>query len=159
MSISKGKEIRMSKIGKELIAGLGQAIEYARGNTKVARRVYVAKVADKIDVAEIRNSLRLSQMDFAARYGFSHGNIRNWEQGHRDPDPAARAYLTVIHFDHKVVEKALAAANQGVVVTTRVTPKELSRMQGFKMVSGGTLVRGKRPADKMKKAHSRVAAG
>jgi putative transcriptional regulator len=41
----------------------------------------------------------LSQAAFANRFGLSVFAIRNWEQGKRQPDPAARAYL-------KVIEKA-----------------------------------------------------
>ncbi len=47
----------------------------------------------------IRARLGLSQAGFAARFGLSLHTLRNWEQGKRTPDPAARAYL-------KVIEKA-----------------------------------------------------
>jgi putative transcriptional regulator len=47
----------------------------------------------------IRASLGLSQAGFAARFGLSLHSLRDWEQGKRTPDPAARAYL-------KVIEKA-----------------------------------------------------
>src|ERR1700694_1936695 len=50
----------------------------------------------------IRRALGLSQEDFAARYHIPLGTLRDWEQGRKDPDTAARAYLRVIgHKDRK----------------------------------------------------------
>ena len=51
----------------------------------------------------------LSQARFAAVYGFTIDSIRNWEQGRRQPNVAARALLTVISNDPEAVERALAA--------------------------------------------------
>ena len=36
----------------------------------------------------------MTQQEFAV--GFSTGTVRNWEQGHRQPDRAARILLTVV---------------------------------------------------------------
>jgi putative transcriptional regulator len=100
----------MSEIGKDLIVGMRNAIAHARGK-KPARRVttVMVKVPDKIDVAAIRRKLGLSQAEFAGRFGFSIKNVRNWEQGQRQPEGPARAYLKVIDRNPKAVEKALAA--------------------------------------------------
>jgi putative transcriptional regulator len=38
----------------------------------------------------------LSQEEFAARFHIPLGALRDWEQGRKDPDAAARAYLVVI---------------------------------------------------------------
>jgi len=50
----------------------------------------------------------LSQSAFANRFGLSIFALRNWEQGKRQPDPAARAYLKVIEKVPDVVCKVLA---------------------------------------------------
>lgn len=99
----------MSKIGKDAIAGMKEAIAIARGEKK-PHRIYTApvRVPETIDVAVIRRRLGLTQAEFAARYGFSAGNVRNWEQGHRQPDGATRVYLKVIDLHPAVVDKALA---------------------------------------------------
>jgi putative transcriptional regulator len=72
--------------------------------------VVAVSVPKRVDVARIRRKLRMSQEAFALRYGFSVKNIRNWEQGTRQPEGSARAYLTVIDRAPKMVEKALRAA-------------------------------------------------
>ena len=101
----------MSKIGDELILGMENAVAHARG-LKQARRQTVVPVSipNKVDVARIRNKLGLTQEAFALRFGFSVKNVRNWEQGVRQPEGAARAYLVVIDRKPEAVQEALAAA-------------------------------------------------
>jgi putative transcriptional regulator len=67
-------------------------------------------IPDKVDVARIRKKLGLTQEAFALRFGFSVKNVRNWEQGVRQPEGAARAYLVVIDRKPEAVQEALAAA-------------------------------------------------
>jgi putative transcriptional regulator len=47
-------------------------------------------------VKTIRRELKLSQEEFAASFHIPIGTLRDWEQGRREPDAAARAYLRVI---------------------------------------------------------------
>ncbi|MGH6900028.1 MAG: helix-turn-helix domain-containing protein [Geminicoccaceae bacterium] len=61
----------------------------------------------KLDVRAIRERLGMSQPEFAARFGISVKTLRNWEQGHRQPEGPARAYLTVIKNDPEAVMNAL----------------------------------------------------
>ena len=56
----------------------------------------------------IRRALKLSQEDFAARFHIPIGTLRDWEQGRKDPDAAARAYLIVIGSNPEAVRKALS---------------------------------------------------
>ena len=42
-------------------------------------------------VRVIRRALGLSQEEFAARFHIPLGTLRDWEQGRKDPDTAARA--------------------------------------------------------------------
>jgi putative transcriptional regulator len=94
--------------GKKIIDGLAEAIVHARGEETGARthRVQV----HHIDVRALRETLGMSQEQFALRFGFSLGTIRGWEQGRRQPDGSARVLLKVIKNDYQAVEKALAAA-------------------------------------------------
>ena len=59
-------------------------------------------------VRTLRRALKLSQQDFAARYRIPIGTLRDWEQGHKQPDAAAKAYLHVIASEPEMVRKALA---------------------------------------------------
>ena len=42
------------------------------------------------DVRKLREKLKLSQSEFAAKFGFSPACVRNWEQGRNSPIGAAR---------------------------------------------------------------------
>ena len=55
----------------------------------------------------IRRALALSQEAFAARFRIPLGTLRDWEQGRKEPDAAARAYLTVIGRNPDAVSEAL----------------------------------------------------
>jgi putative transcriptional regulator len=55
----------------------------------------------------IRRALGLSQEEFAERFHIPLGTLRDWEQGRKDPDTAARAYLRVIAHNPEVVKEAL----------------------------------------------------
>jgi putative transcriptional regulator len=57
----------------------------------------------------IRRVLGLSQEEFAARFHIPLGTLRDWEQGRKDPDTAARAYLRVIGHNPAAVAEALRA--------------------------------------------------
>jgi putative transcriptional regulator len=58
-------------------------------------------------VKVIRRALGLSQEDFAARFHIPLGTLRDWEQSRKEPDAAARAYLTVIARNPEAVSEAL----------------------------------------------------
>ena len=55
----------------------------------------------------IRRALGITQEEFAARFHIPLGRLRDWEQGAKEPDQAARAYLAVIVRDPDGVQKAL----------------------------------------------------
>ena len=57
----------------------------------------------------IRRALGLSQEAFAQRFQIPLGTLRDWEQGRKAPDGAARAYLVVIASCPEAVAAALAA--------------------------------------------------
>ncbi len=58
----------------------------------------------------IRRALGLTQEEFATRYQIPLGTLRDWEQGAKQPDQAARAYLRAIAGDPAAVQRALNAA-------------------------------------------------
>ena len=63
-------------------------------------------------VSVIRRALKLSQEDFAGAFQIPIGTLRDWEQGRKEPDAAARAYLRVIAREPDAVRKALASASR-----------------------------------------------
>ena len=60
-------------------------------------------------VKVIRRALELSQEEFSERFRIPLGTLRDWEQGRKDPDAAARAYLVVIGRNPGAVSEALGA--------------------------------------------------
>ena len=82
----------MNKFSKELIASLTEAAEHAEGKPSRVR----VSVVEVPDVRAIRRRLRMSQMEFARTYRIPLATIKNWEQGRRQPDAPAAAYLQVI---------------------------------------------------------------
>jgi putative transcriptional regulator len=61
-------------------------------------------------VKVIRRALGLSQEEFSARFGIPLGTLRDWEQGRKEPDAAARSYLIVIARNPSAVSEALHPA-------------------------------------------------
>ena len=98
----------MSKLGRELVQSMEEAAAFATGAADP--KGYRVHVPERIDVKAIRTRLGLSQIAFAQRFGFSVQSIRNWEQGVRQPEGPARAYLIVIERAPEAVAKALSAA-------------------------------------------------
>lgn len=64
----------------------------------------------RADVKAIRAKLGMTQEEFSGRFGFNVNTLRHWEQGMRQPEGPARAYLLVIDRAPKAVQKALLAA-------------------------------------------------
>lgn len=97
-----------SKVAQSIYRGLTQAVAFAKRQARVAD--YRVHIPTEIDVKAIREKLALTQIQFAARFGFSVNTLRHWEQGKRQPEGPTRAYLVVIAKTPKSVERALRAA-------------------------------------------------
>jgi putative transcriptional regulator len=93
----------MSKFGDDLITGLTEAAEFARGATPTAR----VTVVEVPDVRAIRRELHMSQHEFANAYRIPLSTLKNWEQGRRAPDAPAAAYLQAIARRPQVIREAL----------------------------------------------------
>jgi putative transcriptional regulator len=98
----------MSKVSESIRRGLEEAVAFAKG--KADAKAYRVHVPETIDVKAIRTKLGMTQEEFAGRFGFSINTLRHWEQGVRQPEGPARAYLLVIDRAPKAVQKALQAA-------------------------------------------------
>jgi len=91
--------------GKELIQSANEALAIAEGRAEPA----AVFVPETVDVAAIRKRLKLSQAQFAKRYGLSAGTIKDWEQHRRQPDRAAMLLLKVIDQAPDMVARAIRA--------------------------------------------------
>jgi putative transcriptional regulator len=97
--------------GHKIVRGFRQAISYAKGSSSQVR-VTRYNVPENIDVKKLREGLGMSQPEFALRFGFNIGTLRQWEQGRRYPDGPARVLLTVISHSPDAVKRALEATPQ-----------------------------------------------
>jgi putative transcriptional regulator len=82
----------MSKFGEELIQSLTEAVEHAEGKVDSAQ----VRMVEVPDVRAIRRHLNMSQGEFSATYHIPLATLKNWEQGRRQPDAPASAYLHAI---------------------------------------------------------------
>jgi putative transcriptional regulator len=95
---------KKSRFGADLIEGMKLVLAHER------REIELEQVWPKpIDVKAIRKRVKMSQAEFSRAYGISKRALQEWEQGGRQPDSAARAYLTVIAKEPAAVRRALAS--------------------------------------------------
>lgn len=80
-----------AELFEELLESIKQGGAILRGEMKPSRVFEF----DQPDVRSIRNHYRLSQAKFAGMLGISVSTLRNWEQGRRKPEGAARVLLRV----------------------------------------------------------------
>jgi putative transcriptional regulator len=98
--------------GARLIKSVKQAISWANGEGVPVRVTMVSvERAPAVDVQSVRKKLKLSQSQFAARFGFTAATVKNWEQGRTQPDGPARILLAVIAHHPEAVEDALRKAS------------------------------------------------
>ena len=93
-------------IADELLTSMEQAVGIAEGSVKPGH----IWTPPEINVADIRKRTGLSQVRFAARYGFSAAAVRDWEQKRRTPEKAARTLLMLIDKEPQAVERVLVGA-------------------------------------------------
>jgi putative transcriptional regulator len=97
----------VKKAFDKIAEGLEEVLAIARGEAQPARLYIPAE----IDVKAIRGKLSLSQADFAALFGFTANQIKDWEQGRSRPLGGVRAYLMIIERDPAIVLRLLRAVS------------------------------------------------
>src|SRR5579863_3728526 len=100
----KKPENKKPTFGEDLIEGMKMVLAHQRGKVEL-EQVWPRP----IDVKAIRKQVKMSQAEFSRTYGISKRALQEWEQGGRQPDSAARAYLIVIAKEPVVVRRALAS--------------------------------------------------
>jgi putative transcriptional regulator len=98
----KRKIGKKSSFGPDLIDDMKLVLAHRRGIVEL-ERVW----PKPMDVKAIRKRVKMSQAEFSRAYRISKRALQEWEQGGRQPDSAARAYLTVIAREPTVVRRAL----------------------------------------------------
>ena len=107
-SAAKPRRRTGAPLGKRLLDSMMELRAHLRGEIQLSETVY--HVPPETDVRALRETLGLSQTDFAALFGFSVRSLQDWEQGRRRSEIPIRAYLAVIQRDPQAVIRALRAA-------------------------------------------------
>src|SRR4051794_25866041 len=105
----------MSNAGKRLIESAEQALDFVEGQADASG--YRVHIPEEIDVKQIRESMDMSQIEFAEQFGFSVHSLREWEQGRSVPQGVAKNFLILLQRDPDMVRNTL---------TTTTTPEHLS---------------------------------
>jgi len=111
-TIQAKKKVAVRKrqtVGESIIQGLNDAIAWTRGESPDVRVTLVQ--VPKVDVRKIRTKMRLSQAEFATKFGIPPATLRNWEQGRSRPDAPTRVLLAVIAKHPEAVEDVLRKAS------------------------------------------------
>jgi len=98
-----------SKVARDIIAGLEDALAYAKGDEARGRVVHPSQnVLSEMDVARVRRETGLSQAEFALAFRISIGTLKGWEQGRRKPSGAARSLLVIAKRRPEVLRELFA---------------------------------------------------
>lgn len=90
----------MTKIFKDIKAGLEEAIEYRKGNVKLRSSTYAIPESPlhykAKDIKKIRERHKYSQSYFAKMLNVSVRTVESWESGKRSPSQVALRLLELI---------------------------------------------------------------
>ena len=91
----------------ERIASIEEGVAILAGEIAPSRAWHPPAM---VDVRAVRARTGLSQASFARRSGFTTSAVREWEQGGRQPEAAARVLRLIVASKPEVVDEVLAAA-------------------------------------------------
>ncbi|UNE53892.1 helix-turn-helix domain-containing protein [Bartonella machadoae] len=99
---------KANKAGVFLSQNSREVLSYTKGKNHIVK--FEIHIPEKVDIKKIRKNIGLSQTQFAARFGFSVGRIRDWEQGRYSIDKPSRLLLCVIENEPEAINRALKKA-------------------------------------------------
>lgn len=108
-SVKTTRARKSKSVGQSIIRGLKEAIAWTKGQNENVRVTLVH--VPEVDVRRVRLKMRLSQAQFATKFGFPPATLRNWEQGRSHPDAPTRVLLAVIAKHPEAVEDVLRKAS------------------------------------------------
>ena len=102
--------MRKTKLGQDLIAGLGEIVKHAQGVKKLRTSTLEipepAKPWPKESIVRLRKRrFGMSQPVFASLLSVTASTIRAWEQGQKVPSGAARRLLEVAEIEPGVFQR------------------------------------------------------
>lgn len=113
----------MKKLTQNILAGLEDALAYAKGDT--SRGVKTTIKIPSIDVKSIRKKAGLTQEEFSQLFAIKIRTLQDWEQNRRKPEASARVFLLLIEQHPLTVKKVLKKSGY----TATATKKSPSRVR------------------------------
>ena len=95
----------MSNSGKRLIESAQQALDFVEGRAEA--NDYRIHIPEEVDVKVIRESMNMSQSEFAEHFGFNVRTLQDWEQGRRTPSGVAKNFLILLKRNPDMVRETL----------------------------------------------------
>jgi putative transcriptional regulator len=109
-------ELRNMAVPEKVLAGIHEALVH-HASEKTGGRVFSVKMRSGEDIRRLRcERLKMTQAEFALQFGIPIRTLQNWEQGEREPEGPARAYLAVIERIPEAVVAALQLERAEAVV-------------------------------------------
>ena len=112
-------------IGDEIIEGLEELVAWKRGQKNL--KTFTVELPKAADVPQIRKKLGYSQETLASLMSVPVSTLRNWEQGRREPQGAARMLLMVASEHPEAVidsmKKLVSAKRDKVLIKKAVMAK------------------------------------
>jgi putative transcriptional regulator len=103
-------------VPEKVLAGIHDALVH-HSSGKTGGRVFTVKMRSGEDIKKLRcERLKMTQAEFALQFGIPIRTLQNWEQGEREPEGPARAYLAIIERIPEAVLAALKAERTEAVV-------------------------------------------
>jgi putative transcriptional regulator len=117
--------VKKSATTKKIAKGVLDTFDWAAFDAMTDEEVHTAALADPdaqpltdeqlarmkpfSPAKRVRMKLRLTQEQFAKRYGIPLSTLRDWEQYRTEPDQAARSYIKAIEALPEIIAQALNA--------------------------------------------------
>lgn len=106
--------MKKTKLGQELVAGLQEAVEHARGAKNLRETTleipHPAPHWGKERIVRLRKrGFGISQPRFAALLSVNPATVRAWEQGQKTPSGAANRLLELAEFEPGVFQRLARA--------------------------------------------------
>jgi putative transcriptional regulator len=112
---AKGENLDMA-VPDKVLAGIRDAFEH-HSTGKTGGRIFSVKMRSGDDLRKLRSvRLKMTQKEFALQFGIPIRTLQKWEQGERQPEGPARAYLAVIERIPEAVISALRAEVADTIV-------------------------------------------
>jgi putative transcriptional regulator len=110
------EELYVMTVPEKVLAGIQDALVH-HSTGKTGGRVFSVKTRSGNDLKILRSErLKMTQKEFALQFGIPIRTLQKWEQGEREPEGPARAYLRVIERIPEAVIAALKVENAETVV-------------------------------------------